>query len=337
MRVPKKWFRVTPHGLYCIPGDFYIDPIAPVPRAIISHGHSDHAFAGHKEVIAHPATCAIMQSRYGADYTQQECPLFYYDAIDLNGLTLYLLPAGHVLGSAQIVMEYEKSRVIFSGDYKKVLDPTCEAFAVMSCQVFITEATFALPIFNHPAIETELEKLLNSMTTFPNRSHLLGVYGLGKCQRVIKTLRNMGYLHPIYLHEGLRKICELYSQFGIELGELPSANKLTKQSAQGKLILCPPSALHDRWSRRFTAPVVSMASGWMQIRARAKQKGIELPLIISDHADWNDLINTIKEINPEEVWVTHGREEALVYHLNQLGYQAQALHLLGYEEHKGYE
>ena len=116
----------------------------------------------------------------------------------------------------------------------------------------------------------------------------------------------MGYLHPIYLHEGLRKICELYSQFGIELGELPSANNLTKQSAQGKLILCPPSALHDRWSRRFADPVVSMASGWMQIRALAKQNGIELPLIISDHADWNDLINTIKEINPEEVWVTHG-------------------------------
>ncbi|MDP3269969.1 MAG: ligase-associated DNA damage response exonuclease [Legionella sp.] len=329
---PDKWLSIKKEGLYCIPGQFYVDPFLPVPNALITHAHGDHARSGHQHVIAHPATLAIMSIRYGDEFSVTKKPLGYFERLTINKVEIYLLPAGHILGSAQLVIEYQDTRLIISGDYKRIADPTCEPFVAEPCDVFITEATFGLPVFKHPPIEQELNKLINSLTQFPERCHLLGVYGLGKCQRVIKTLRMMNYNQPIYLHGALIKLCAFYESMGISLGELLPASSLNVEQSKGKLVLCPPSALHDRWSRRFSKVLVSMASGWMQIRARAKQKGIELPLVISDHADWHELTQTIKEVNPKEVWITHGREEALVYYSIQQGYKAQALHLLGFEE-----
>lgn len=329
---PDKWLSIKKEGLYCIPGQFYVDPFLPVPNALITHAHGDHARSGHQHVIAHPATLAIMSIRYGVEFSVTKKPLAYFERLTINNVEIYLLPAGHILGSAQLVIEYQDTRLIISGDYKRIADPTCESFVAEPCDVFITEATFGLPVFKHPPIEQELNKLINSLTQFPERCHLLGVYGLGKCQRVIKTLRMMNYNQPIYLHGALIKLCSFYESMGIALGELLPASALNLEQSAGKLVLCPPSALHDRWSRRFSKVLVSMASGWMQIRARAKQKGIELPLVISDHADWHELTQTIKEVNPREVWITHGREEALVYYSVQQGYKAQALHLLGFEE-----
>ncbi|MBA2650534.1 MAG: ligase-associated DNA damage response exonuclease [Legionella sp.] len=329
---PKAWLTIKKEGLYCLPGDFYIDPTYPVHRAIITHSHADHARSGHSQVIASTATIAIMQIRYGEDCASDLHALNYYEKISLNDVSIYLLPAGHILGSAQIVIEYKSKRVIISGDYKRAFDPTCESFVVEPCDVFITEATFSLPIFRHPPIEAEVKKLLLSLQTFPHRCHLVGVYALGKCQRLIKTLRLAGYDKPIYLHGALKKLCDFYESQGISLGNLQPASSLDLTTSQGTLVLCPPSALHDKWSRRFAHVLIGMASGWMQIRARAKQKGIELPLVISDHADWLELTQTIKQINPKEVWVTHGREEALVYFAQKEGYKAQPLHLLGYEE-----
>lgn len=329
---PKKWLAIKSEGLYCIPGDFFIDPLIPVDTAIITHGHADHARPGHRKIITTLETLAIMKVRYGEQCGIQTQTLEYYERFNLNKALIYLLPAGHILGSAQLVIEYEGSRVIVSGDYKRSFDPTCERFKVETCDVFITEATFGLPVFKHPLIEEELAKLLNSMQNFPAYSHLVGAYALGKCQRLIKTLRLMGYQDKIYLHGAMLKLCNLYQSFGVDLGDIRPASEIEPKQAAGKLIICPPSALHDRWSRRFAPSIVAQASGWMRIRARAKQKGIDLPLVISDHADWTELTNTIQEINPKEVWVTHGREEALVYYANQQGYRSQALYLLGYEE-----
>lgn len=329
---PKYWVEIRKEGLYCIPGQFYIDPLYPVHRAIITHAHADHARAGHQEVYAHINTIAIMQQRFGQECANQFNRLAYRESVNIHDVSLYLLPAGHILGSAQVVIEYKDSRLIVSGDFKRVFDPTCEGFIVEPCDVFITEATFGLPVFKHPPIEQEIKKLLASLNAFPHRCHLIGVYALGKCQRVIKTLRQVGYLEPIYLHGALKKLCDLYQSTGLDLGELKPAAELSLEESKGKIVLCPPSALREKWSRRFADVLPALASGWMQIRARAKQSGIELPLIISDHADWQELIQTIHEINPTEVWVTHGREEALVYYANQQGFQAQALHLLGYEE-----
>lgn len=332
MQHPREWLAIKKEGLYCIPGGFFIDPIYPVNKAIITHGHGDHARSGHHQVLAHEYTVAIMQTRYGMHCAQQFIALSYFEKRKINGVTLYLLPAGHILGSAQIVMELGAFRLIISGDYKRSADPTCDPFVVQPCDVFITEATFSLPVFRHPPIELEVNKLLCSLKNYSDRAHLVGVYALGKCQRLIKTLRLMGYEKSIYLHGALIKMCDLYQSLGIELGNIQPALHLDVLSSKGKLILCPPSALQDRWSRRFANPMICMASGWMQIRARAKQKRIELPLIISDHADWRELTQTIHEVNPKEVWVTHGREEALVYHSKQQGYKAQALHLLGYDD-----
>lgn len=329
---PKKWLAIKPQGLYCIPGGFFIDPLVPVETAIVTHGHADHARAGHKKVLATPETLAIMKIRYGEECALELVALEYYQRHSINKVLIYLLPAGHILGSAQLVVEYGESRLIISGDYKRSVDPTCGLFKAEPCDVFITEATFGLPIFKHPPIEKELEKLLDSLKNFPEYTHLVGVYALGKCQRIIKTLRLMRYTEKIYLHGAMIKLCNLYQSLGIDLGDIEAISQLKKNETNGKIILCPPSALHDRWSRRFSPSIIAHASGWMRIRARAKQKGIDLPLIISDHADWTELTTTIKEIDPQEVWVTHGREEALVYYATQQGYQSQALYLLGYEE-----
>ncbi|WP_133135480.1 ligase-associated DNA damage response exonuclease [Legionella rowbothamii] len=331
MAPARQWVEVRKEGLYCLAAQCYIDPSSAVECAIITHAHADHAVFGHKKVIAHPDTHALMQIRYGEEYTCNIVSLNYFEKIQVNKAEIYLLPAGHILGSSQIVISHGGERLIISGDYKRTFDPTCEPFISEPCDVFITEATFGLPVFKHPPIEQEIQKLVVSLATFPERCHLIGVYALGKCQRLIKVLRILGYQDPIYLHGRLKKFCEFYQNKGINLGSLKPASELDLNSSKGALVLCPPSALHDKWSRRFANVLVGMASGWMQIRARAKQKRVELPLIISDHADWAELTQTILEVNPKEVWVTHGREEALVYFAQREGYQAQELHLLEHD------
>ncbi len=332
MAYPKKWLTIKKQGLYCIPGKFFIDPTYPVQHAIITHGHADHARSGHQHVVAHHHTVSIMKVRYGETCAECFTALAYQQKIVLGDVEIYLLPAGHILGSSQVVMSYQNSRVIISGDFKRSADPTCPPFRVEPCEIFITEATFSLPVFTHPPIADEINKLRQSIELHSDRGHLVGVYALGKCQRLITELRASGYHQPIYLHGALKKLCDLYQDAGIDLGMVLPATELDSTNSMGKLVLCPPSALHDKWSRRFGALICGLASGWMQIRARAKQKGIDLPLIISDHADWPELTRTIHEVNPKEVWVTHGREDALVYYAEKNGYKAQALRLLGYEE-----
>ncbi|MBN9229413.1 MAG: DNA ligase-associated DEXH box helicase [Legionella sp. 40-6] len=330
----KHWLNVTPHGLYCIPGAFYIDPTAPVDKAVVTHAHADHAISGHKQLVATLETIEIMRLRYGEDCAHEYQILSYHEPALCNEVMITLLPAGHIIGSAQLLMEYNNERIIVSGDYKRREDSTCSAFYPQSCDVFITEATFGLPVFHHPPMNHELNRLIESLRLFPDRCHLLGVYALGKCQRVLMGLRALGYSEPIYLHGALVKLCNYYQQKGFDLGELRLAQELGIAESAGKLVLCPPSALREKWSRRFAHAVRGMASGWMQIRARAKQLGVELPLVISDHADWSELTQTLAEVRPRELWVTHGQEDALVYYAQQEGYQAQALHLLGYDEEK---
>ncbi len=330
---PRDWIEITPEGIYCRPGAFHIDPTRPVPRAVITHGHADHARAGHGIAIATPDTLAIMRARYGETHaTEEQRALPYGTPADLNGVTLSLHPAGHILGSAQARLEFAGQSIVFAGDYKRAPDPTCAAFEPVACDVFVTEATFALPVFTHPPIGEEIAKLLRSMALFPERCHLVGVYSLGKCQRLIRELRVRGYDETIYLHGAMVKLCALYQDRGIDLGALDLVTTENAPSLAGRIVLCPPSALGDRWSRKLPNPLTVAASGWMRIRARARQKGVELPLVISDHADWGELTDTIQEIGAPEIWVTHGREEALVYYAQQRGLRAQALRLLGYED-----
>jgi len=334
--IDTSWLKISKPGLYVPPAYAHIDPVRAVDTAIITHGHADHARAGHGHVIATPETLAIMSARYGANFAAQQTALPYNQQLMLGDVNMKLIPAGHVLGSAQIVLEYANTKIIAAGDYKRRSDPTCRPFQVEHCDVFITEATFGLPVFAHPEPETQIKKLLEVQHLFPERSIIIGAYSLGKAQRLIALLREAGYDETIFIHGAMKKLCELYISFGIELGSLQTTpiGKIDNQqiSLAGKFILAPPSAMGTKWAQRLSDPLVVSASGWMQVRQRAKQGGVELPLVISDHADWNDILRTIKEVNASEIWVTHGREDALIHACSQMGLSAKALSLIGYED-----
>ncbi len=329
---PEDWLTVTPQGLYCVPGDFYIDPPGAVARAVITHGHADHARPGHEHALTTPQTLDIMRHRFGPGGVPDGQSLDYGTSLRIGDVTLRLEPAGHVLGSAQAVLEYNSQRIVVSGDYKRRADPTCAPFEVVTCDVFITEATFGLPVFRHPDAGDEIAKVLHSRKTNPARSVLVGVYALGKAQRVICLLRAAGYDAPIYIHGALEGLCALYERHGIALGALRSVTDAQTGELAGQIVLAPPSAARDRWARRLPDPIVAVASGWMGVRARARQRGAELPLTISDHADWDELTRTIHDVKAEEIWVTHGREEALIRYAALHGISARALSLVGRDE-----
>ncbi len=324
----------TPRGLFCEVGQFYVDPVQPVERALITHGHADHARSGHRHVLATRETLDIMRIRYGEDFCESEQVAVLGERLAINGATVSFHPAGHVLGSAQIAVEAQGTRIVVSGDYKRRRDPTCLPFEPVSCDVFITEATFGLPVFHHPDDRHEVAKLLTSLRQFPERAHLVGAYALGKAQRVIALLREAGHDAPIYIHGALTKLCDYYQTKGYDLGDLRPATIVGKdrQIFAGAVVIGPPSAFADKWARRFPDPVSIFASGWMLVRQRAKQRGVELPMIISDHCDWAELTQTIREIAPSQVWVTHGREEALVRWCELQGIAARPLHLVGYDD-----
>ncbi|MDT9599342.1 ligase-associated DNA damage response exonuclease [Sphingosinicella rhizophila] len=324
------WIEPFPEGIYIKPADAWVDPSRPSPRALVTHGHSDHARGGHGQVWATPETLAIMACRYGPQEGGR--PVAYGETVHLGNVALTFVPAGHVLGSAQIVIEHNDERVVVSGDYKRRADPTCAPFEPVPCDIFITEATFGLPVFRHPETASEIDRLLLRLHENPDRCVLVGAYALGKAQRVIMELRCRGHQDPIYIHGALQRLCDLYREQGVALGDLRPATDAKKEELKGKIVIAPPGALNDRWSRRLPDPITAMASGWMRIRQRARQRNVELPLILSDHADWDELTRTIVEIAPREVWITHGREDALKHWCALHQIKARELHLVGRED-----
>ncbi len=319
-------------GLCCKPGGFHIDPVRPVERAVITHGHSDHARPGHGAVLATRETLDLMRLRYGDNFAGSTQAIAYGEELRLGGVAVKFHPAGHVLGSAQIAVSRKDTRIVASGDYKDAADPTCAPLEVVPCDVFITEATFGLPVFRHGDAADEVKKLLASVALFSERAHLVGAYSLGKAQRVIALIREAGYDAPIYLHGAMEKITRYYESRGVALGELRPVRGMKKADLAGTITLAPPTATSDIWTRRFPDPVTAFASGWMRVRARARQRGVELPLVISDHADWDGLTATIDATGAGEVWVTHGQEDALVHWCTAKGLTARPLDLVGYGE-----
>ena len=320
----------TDQGLYCPQGDFHIDPLRPVARALITHGHSDHARWGHGAVLATAQTLQIMRLRMGEGFagsTQAvEGPL------RLGGVEVSFHPAGHVLGSAQIAVTCKGQRIVVSGDYSRQPNPTCAPFQPVACDIFVTEATFGLPVFRFPDPASQAAKLLASMAEFPDRPHLVGAYALGKAQHVIALMRAAGYDAPIAIHGALKTLCDYYQDQGIALGPLVPA---TAQDVAAQLVIAPPSAFASPWVQRFRDPVIGFASGWMAVRARARQRGVELPLVISDHVDWPQLTATLTELAPAEVWVTHGAEDGVMRWCELAGIPARPLRLVGYEDEAG--
>jgi len=323
------WIEPFPEGIYVRPADAWIDASVPKARVLVTHGHGDHARGGHGRVWATPETIAIMECRYGE---QAGRPTSYGEKIRIGEVDVTFVPAGHVLGSSQIVLEHAGEKVVVSGDYKRRPDPTCAPFEPVPCDVFITEATFGLPVFRHPATAQEVDRLLQRLHDNPDRCILVGAYALGKAQRLITELRCRGHEDPIYIHGALQRLCDLYAQFNVPLGDLRPATGAAKDELRGRIVMAPPGCLNDRWSRRLPDPITAMASGWMRVRQRARQRMVELPLIISDHADWDELTQTIQELAPREVWITHGREEALKHWCMTRQIKARELNLVGYED-----
>lgn len=327
MQGADQWLRPTETGLFCPPGDFYIDALRPAPRVLVTHGHSDHARPGHGAVMATQQTLDIMAIRYGASFAEQTQAAEGRMRIGATHVSFH--PAGHVLGSAQILIEVDNGpRIVISGDYCRTANPTCAAFEPVPCDLFITEATFGLPVFQHPPPLAEAERLLQSIASFPDRAHLIGAYALGKAQRMIALARQAGYDGPIGIHGALQRLCDYHVSQGIDLGELVHVT----DGVSPPLVIAPPSAFSSPWVQRFRDPVIGFASGWMAVRAHARRRGVELPLIISDHVDWPQVTQTLAELAPQEVWITHGAEEGLLRwcELHQL--PARPLRLVGYEE-----
>lgn len=327
---PQNWLITRPEGLYCVPADLFIDPTRAVPRAVVTHAHADHARAGHQALLASAETVALMRARYGANCAGSVQVLAPGTDLRLGDVSLQLQPAGHVLGSCQVVLNHGGARVVISGDYKRGPDASCAPFLPVPCDVFITEATFALPVFVHPPAAQELQKLLTSLTVFPDRAHVLSVYSLGKCQRVLAGLRALGYDAPVYAHAALLPLCAIYEEFGVALGALRPLAGAKPADLAGRLIMAPPGAMGAGVLRKLPDPVIGFASGWMRLRQRARASGVELPLVISDHADWPELLRTLQDVDAPEIWVTHGTEDALIHAAQTQSRRARALRLIGY-------
>jgi putative mRNA 3-end processing factor len=272
-----------------------------------------------------------MKLRYATE--EGAVPVPYGERIALpGGVHATWIPAGHVLGSAQILLEHAGERVIVTGDFKRRADPTCPPFEVTPCDVLVTEATFGLPVFRHPPVEHEIAKLLAALAANPERCVLVGAYALGKAQRLIALLRQSGYDKPLYVHGAMDSMNALYQAHGVSLGPLLPATDAARNALPGEIVIAPPSAIADKWARRFADPIPAFASGWMMVRARARQRHVELPLVVSDHADWDELTLTVQELKPEELWITHGNEEALLRWAQLNNVAATALEIAGYED-----
>ena len=272
-----------------------------------------------------------MRLRYGEDFAGTAQAIGYGESVSLGGAKVTFHPAGHVLGSAQLLVEANGLRIVASGDYKNVPDPTCTPFELVACDVFITEATFALPVFRHGDPDEQIAKLLHSVALFPERAHLVGAYSLGKAQRVIALLRKAGYSAPIYLHGAMERITRYYASRGMRSASCAwcAARRRPNSPAPSR---CVRPRRCGRFGRGVSEPVTAFASGWMRVRARARQNGVELPLVISDHADWDGLLMTIAATGAGEIWVTHGQEDALVHWCTTRGLKARPLDIVGYGE-----
>nr|WP_295901963.1 ligase-associated DNA damage response exonuclease [uncultured Bdellovibrio sp.] len=309
--------RATEEGLYCEPGDFFIDPWRPVRQAVITHAHSDHAHWGCHLYYSTEKCAPLLRLRLGEALPIVEKK--WNEKFKIGNTWVSFHPAGHILGSAQIRIEYKNKIWVASGDYKRTPDPTCDAFEVVPCDSFISEATFALPVYKWDAGEVTAQKIFDWWQEDPTRPSLLFCYALGKAQRVLAELKNLTD-RPIYIHGAMEAITKVYKDAGVVMAETRSIFDHEKNFPfKGELILAPPSAHRSPWMKRFKEPQTAFASGWMQVRGTRRRKGYEKGFALSDHADWNELNQTIKATGATTVFLTHGRTDVLQRYLTDQG------------------
>lgn len=309
--------KVTSQGLFCITGNFFIDAWKPVPICIVTHAHGDHAYWGHGLYIGSPETIRIIQHRLGKDILCQT--LDYYQKIKLGNCWVSLHPAGHILGSSQIRIEDSKRVTLISGDYKRRADPTCKPFEVVECDIFVTESTFALPIYQWPHKEIMDKQIYDWWQENAHQGHpsVLFCYALGKAQRIMSVLKKHSE-QTIYLHGAVYALSKLYKEMGVDLIDFATlSEKKEENSFKQDLILAPPSAMGTPWMKRFASCKTALASGWMEVRGTRRRKALDKGFVLSDHADWGDLIRTIEETKAKIVLTTHGNSETLAKFLRE--------------------
>lgn len=286
---------ITPTGLYCAYGDFYLDPQQPVQEAVISHAHGDHAIGGSQNVYCTAATQRFMLHRYrkfaAVDFHVKD----YKQTFKIKEVAITFYPAGHILGSAQVLMEYQGVKYLYTGDYKIEADATCEAFQFIQADVLITESTFANPDTKHPSAIDEIKKL-NDI----NANIMLGAYALGKSQRIIQLLNEYCSQKNIMVHHSIMPFVKIYEELGISLGSYKMYDrKVMKNNHEQQVYIVPPMVFHSY--HKAINVVKAFASGWKNLQ---QQNGISL--YISDHADWDAILETIKRVQPQQVWTLHG-------------------------------
>lgn len=313
--------QFTSKGIYCIPGDFYLDPWQPVDLAIITHGHADHAHLGMKNYLCHHSTVGILQRRIGRDIQVQG--VAYNDPIHINGVKVSLHPAGHIIGSAQVRIEYKGKVLVFTGDYKLQDDGLSIPFEPIQCHELITESTFGLPIYRWDPITTQNDRLKNwilSNQSNKKTSVLIG-YSLGKSQRILNAVADMG---TVYVHESIAKLNEVYTNEGIKLPSYQVIDlKMDIKHLERQIVLLPPALLDTRLIQKIPSLAYAICSGWMQIRGARRWRSADAGFPISDHADWDGLLQAVRESNAEKVYVTHGQTAVFAKYLNEIGIQAE--------------
>jgi putative mRNA 3-end processing factor len=310
-------------GLYCPPGDFYIDPWRPVERAVITHGHGDHARTGSAEYFATARSLPILHWRLGE---QRYHAFDYGERFDIGNARVSFHSAGHVLGSAQVRIEADGQVWVASGDYKRQHDPSCDAFEVVECDTFITEATFGLPVYRWPDtadVAREIVEWRDHCATRGEAAVLL-CYALGKAQRILAELAAWTD-RPAYLHGAVAAGVEVYRGAGVPmLATLPVSETAKGAEFAGELVIAPPSAAGSPWMRRFRRAQVGFASGWMRVRGNRRRRNYDRGFVVSDHADWPDLMRTIRETGARRVIATHGNTDAIIRALLEQGIAAEA-------------
>lgn len=315
---------VTEQGLYCRPGDFYIDPWQPVKSAVITHAHGDHLRPGSAGYILARPGLGIARQRLGDD-----APLTAVDygvPTTFGPTTVSLHPAGHILGSAQVRIEHEGRVWVVSGDYKRHPDPTCAPFAVVACQSFISEATFALPVYRWPSSAQVVEEIFRWWRANRERgiASVLFCYALGKAQRVLAELQAFTD-EPVYLHGAVGSLVDVYRSAGIKMLPTTQVGSERKTDYRGALILAPPSAVASPWMRRFGEHSSGFCSGWMRVRGDRRRRGYDRGFVLSDHADWPALIETCRATGARQILLTHGYSDAICRYLSEQGLAASAL------------
>ncbi len=314
----------TSQGLYCPAGDFYIDPWHPVERAVITHAHSDHLRAGSGSYVVSREGEALARHRLPADTAL--VPVAYGESFAMGSVQVSLHPAGHVRGSAQVRIQSAESVWVVSGDYKRDPDPTCAPFDPQTCDVFISEATFALPIYRWDATPTVAREIREWWLENRRQGHasVLFAYALGKAQRVLAELGQLSQ-DLVFLHGAVASLTQLYRDAGVPLPPTELATSEKRRDYAGELILAPPGAAGSPWMRRFGSARTGFCSGWMRVRGNRRRRGYDRGFVLSDHADWPSLLRTIQETQAARVFLTHGHADTMCRYLTERGVAASVL------------